>query len=220
VTPALNFVFSMTVAALCCLSLPAHADLAPLRVGTEVHWAPDEVTGQVYLDIVVATGPDFVITANPDPTGEWETQYDVEFSGLDSVVCSSRIHSDEARRQLAAMWPLQIGATFKRGEYSITVDRRARLTIASVEEDVYVLNLKSEFEDHDIYVSDRLKTHLKVDWSAFEGVPDSVPITDIVDEFIHKDVETVTFDGGYEVLAGLDYDKLGNCAALLPGGAE
>ena len=116
------------------------------------------------------------------------------------------------------MWPLQIGATFKRGEYSITVDRRARLTIASVEEDVYVLNLKSEFEDHDIYVSDRLKTHLKVDWSAFEDVPDSVPITDIVDEFIHKDVETVTFDGGYEVLAGLDYDKLGNCAALLPGG--
>ena len=217
-TPALNFVFSMTVAALCCLSLPAHADLAPLRVGTEVHWAPDEVTGQVYLDIVVATGPDFVITANPDPTGEWETQYDVELSGLDSVVCSSRIHSDEARRQLAAMWPLQIGATFKRGQYSITVDRRARLTIASVEEDAYVLNLKSEYEDHDIYVSDRLKTHLRVDWSAFADVPDSVPIADIVNDFIHKDVETVTFDGGYEVLAGLDYDKLGNCAALLPEG--
>lgn len=217
-TTALNSVFSMTVAALCCLSLPAHADLAPLKVGTEVHWAPDEVTGQVYLDIVVATGPDFVITANPDPTGEWETQYGVEFSGLDAVVCSYPIHSDEARRQLAAMWPLRIGATFKRGDYSITVDRRARVTVDGVEEDAYVLNLKSKYEDHDIYVSDRLKTHLKVDWSAFGDVPDSVPITDIVDKFIHTDVETVTFDGGYEVLAGLDHDKLGNCAALLPGG--
>ena len=208
-------------------SLPAKAEL---KVGTQVHWAPDEQTGVAYVDTVVATGPDFVISATPDPTGEWDTSYGVEFSGLDAIICdnSDILHSGEERNQLAAMWPPKVGDVFFRHShrfgtpYSITVVRKESLEIEGVEEDVFVLTIQPTTEDGDtdedfyVYVSERLKTNVKVDWNALSESPNLVPITDTVEKIVETAVETIEPRDGYQILATLDYEKLGDCAALLP----
>ena len=191
----------------------------------QVHWAPDPQTGVAFVDTVVATGPDFVIVATPDPTGEYETSYGVEFSGLDAVICANyvTVHNAAERSQLAAMWPAKIGDTFSRNlsgpdtSYTIEVVRRDTLQIGGNDENVVVLNLSSDNEDHDVYVSERLKTNVRVDWSAIAGVPGSLPMTDSVEKItVGTNAETIKPVDGYEVLASLNYQTLGDCASLLP----
>lgn len=204
--------------------LAATPSFAQLRVGTEIHWAPDAQTGVSFVDTVIATGPDFVLTATPDPTGQWETSYDVEFSGLDAVICERYVplHSRDEREQLASMWPLRFGDTFSRdllgdgANYKITVVGQDQLQIAGAVEDVFVLALQSETEDHRVYVSERLRTNVRVDWRDVPGAEASVPVTDTIAKIVATEVETISPQNGYEILADLDYDVLHNCAALLP----